>query len=1674
MIPKVPFLQFPSLIDASAPWCKSILLLLLAYAPLIVSANDVVQAESYPAQMGNAQVSSQYPGFTGSGYVTQLTSEWSYVGFDKSNPQAQPAQLIVRYANGNPAPVTHLALQIGSGLTQMLSFPSTGSWDSWEELTINFTLPAGYQNIRIDGQSNSATSVNIDRFELQLGVVKDPVSPGAFNQNSPSNNSIVGLTPNLSWSASSNADNYTVVIATNSNLSNPIVNTVVNETAYTINGLSYDTTYYWGVTASNGNGTTEASNAGLSFTTEQEPVTENPPGAFALNGPQNGSSGVSTSPNFSWGASIGATSYTLMVSTNSDLSNPIIIQSMDGSTYSASGLDYDTTYYWGVTAVNNYGTTTASNNGFVFTTTQESNSGGSYSAIGTVYEAENLNYGNVVQQSDIAGYSGSGYLTQFNSEWSYAKFENSYSEVTTAQINFVYNNATGANVTNINLKVGSQIVQNLVFPPTASTTWSVLTSQEFQIPAGYQGIELDVISNTGNSISLDLIDFVIGGGLDAPPSPPGAFTLNSPNNGSTGLSTSVTLNWSASLGADSYQVRVSANADLSNPVFNQPVTGTATQPSGLLAETTYFWNVTAINDDGEVAASNGPRNFTTEEEPMDTPLPGAFTIGSPSNGAENVSVVASFNWGSSSNADTYNLIISTNSNLSSPLVDEQGITENTYWAGALSENTTYYWSVTAVNAYGATTVDDGTAYFTTEGNDTPTDPGTVLATFEAEEYDAANGVNISEDETFIWSLDHSDWIRFNTVDFGGNPTNFTVNVAVDSDYAGQVIEVRLDAPTGTLLGSLTVASTNGWNDFVEQSAELANASGIHDLYIVFKGSVGIGNLDWIRFENNEPPGEFDLNAPANGETDVAVQPDFSWSASQNATSYTLIIATDSGLSDVVRETGGITETNYVPEIALTGNTTYYWTVRAYNGPVSTQANSIKSFTTFTPPLPAAFALVTPGDQEANVARIPTFGWNASEYAESYEITVATNSAFSNPIISVSDINNTFYAAQVTLNAGTTYYWRVKAVNTTGSRGATASFSTGSALGTNYYVATDGIDAPGQGTSSNPFKTVAYAAQFASSPGSVINIGPGSFTETEPIRLAPGVDLIGAGESLTTLYSTGVSIPEGIDPNSNDWKLWYDGSLIQLISPRRVEFRNNKSEAIPPTNGDQSLSGFTIDGGNKSLKVGVWVENRNNVTMHHVTIQNCQQRGAVFGPGDKDWYIMPEYWMYNTTIHDVTFIENGTDIPYNPQTGTWPETLGNLCLAALDGADIYNVTIDDQIGYGIKFIYDGFFKNVKIHDCSFNLNENDNLWGEKIAIEQWNLGPGNEIYNIQCNTWLSIVNHPAMFNDPQGTEHMKIYNVSMIDQDGVSSKEGMEIALPGCEVYDNYIENKGFAIAIWDMGRKNVVIRNNIFRNTQKQSYFSGAGTAVHLDNSRPWDYENIKIVNNVFDSYWGPAVRILGARVDNVDIANNIFLNTRLEGQGDIQINGADLTNVRVENNLKYNATGINPGWEIIGASTEANNIVGNPNLKMTGAFEGPFYQPSSSSSVVVDGGKDVGFSYSGSAPDIGKWEFGFSSFSLTTNIGTLATDEATISDEVSIYPVPTSGTFRIDLPEHIVAISATDLVGRSVGVSVENPTANHGHNSYSAFIEAPSGIYHLTIQLDNGDVVRKLILVRK
>src|SRR6185436_710991 len=95
-------------------------------------------------------------------------------------------------------------------------------------------------------------------------------------------------------------------------------------------------------------------------------------------------------------------------------------------------------------------------------------------------------------------------------------------------------------------------------------------------------------------------------------------------------------------------------------------------------------------------------------------------------------------------------------------------------------------------------------------------------------------------------------------------------------------------------------------------------------------------------------------------------------------------------------------------------------------------------------LAAAPALVSPANGATGVGLSPTFTWNASAGAATYEAQLATDAAFTNIVASATGLTTTTWTPSVTLNTVTQYFWRVRAVNAcgNGAYSSTFNFTTG--------------------------------------------------------------------------------------------------------------------------------------------------------------------------------------------------------------------------------------------------------------------------------------------------------------------------------------------------------------------------------------------------------------------------------------------------------------------------------------------------------------------------------------------------------------------------------------------------------------------------------------------------------
>jgi ribosomal protein S16 len=179
--------------------------------------------------------------------------------------------------------------------------------------------------------------------------------------------------------------------------------------------------------------------------------------------------------------------------------------------------------------------------------------------------------------------------------------------------------------------------------------------------------------------------------------PPGAFAKTAPANGAAYRPISLKLSWAASTGATTYYYCIDTSNDNKCTTWINNGALTSKTLSGLVANTTYYWQVKAVNSAGTTYANGSSTAFWS----FKTGLPAAFNKISPTNKITNQPSTVILKWAGSAGASAYYYCIdTTNDNKCTSWINNGTATSKTLTG--LVKNTTYYWQVKAVNATGTT------------------------------------------------------------------------------------------------------------------------------------------------------------------------------------------------------------------------------------------------------------------------------------------------------------------------------------------------------------------------------------------------------------------------------------------------------------------------------------------------------------------------------------------------------------------------------------------------------------------------------------------------------------------------------------------------------------------------------------------------------------------------------------------------------------------------------------------------------------------------------------------------------------------------------------------------------------------------------------------------------------
>ena len=207
-----------------------------------------------------------------------------------------------------------------------------------------------------------------------------------------------------------------------------------------------------------------------------------------------------------------------------------------------------------------------------------------------------------------------------------------------------------------------------------------LTASDSEFTAGIIGGATFFASATFD----DFLVTSIGGGGGNPPPPPAGLTA-APGNAQA------TLNWNASTGATSYNVKRSTTNGGPYTTIATGVTSTNFTNTQLVNGTTYFFVVSAVNSAGESGNSN-QASVTPQNPQTPPPAPTGLT-------AQPGNAQAALSWNASSGASSYNVKRST-TNGGPYTTIATGVTSTSFTNTGLTNGTTYFFVVSAVNSAG--------------------------------------------------------------------------------------------------------------------------------------------------------------------------------------------------------------------------------------------------------------------------------------------------------------------------------------------------------------------------------------------------------------------------------------------------------------------------------------------------------------------------------------------------------------------------------------------------------------------------------------------------------------------------------------------------------------------------------------------------------------------------------------------------------------------------------------------------------------------------------------------------------------------------------------------------------------------------------------------------------------
>ncbi len=851
---------------------------------------------------------------------------------------------------------------------------------TWSVLTTSFGVSFAHTGLTADSTHKYRLSaINGAGTSLPSAVITQTAFPGSPTGFAASPASTTAI--NLSWIPVTHSTSYKIERSLNNTtwtVITPGTALTHSSISYADTGLTAGTTYYYRLSTVDAVGTSVACTAVHALTLPVAPTVT-------------GTVTSGTAIALSWPAVTSATGYKVETSSNGGTSWTTLAASQAGLTYAHTSLAANSSHKYRVTAINATGVSAAST---VVTLVTLSAAPTGLSAVSTSATAIHIAWLKVTGATSY-------------------KLERSPDNTT----------------------------WTTVVPGTAFTGTTVSYNDTTVVGGTTYYYRLSSISTVGTSSAATAVH-----ALTFPAAPVVTATVIS--------ATAITINWPAVTGATAYMIEGSSNGGSSWTTLVSSQATITYAHSGLVADSPYSYRVTAINATGSSAASSVASAITLLTAPTNL----AATVSS----ATSVHLI----WTPVTDATSYKLERSTNNTTWSTVTPGTPFTGSSasYDDNSVAAGTTYYYRLSAVDASGTSTASAAVNVLTFPAVATLTGVVASATTINLS-WTAVVGattylVETSADGGTTWTtLATQSGITYSHTGLTADTAHkyrVSVNNASGTSAASSVVSLTtmLAAPAGftatvtspTNVNLAWTVVTDATTYKIERSANAGSTwstlvpgtplTGSSNSYADATALAGTSYLYRISATNTVGTSAASasitaLTLPAapvpTAVANSVSQITLSWPAVTGAATYKIEFSSDGGTTWAVQATqAGV---SYI-HTGLIVDTSYKYRVTAVNATGNSAVSAVVTMSTLLAPPTGFNATIT-------AATTITLGWNAVTDATTYKIERSTDNVTFTTVVPGTPLTGSSTSYADTVLAGTSYYYRISAVDAAGTSTATA-------------------------------------------------------------------------------------------------------------------------------------------------------------------------------------------------------------------------------------------------------------------------------------------------------------------------------------------------------------------------------------------------------------------------------------------------------------------------------------------------------------------------------------------------------------------------------------------------------------------------------------------------------------